>query len=397
MKTILIKPNGKEKQYQKLNRISAVEPPLWLACMADRYSDPILIDAEAEGLDVHDIQFRVSMHDVKEVIILCTGTHPSAHIQQEQSAQDIVDFLTDYKVSVYKHLPFDPTMTKPRFDLLNMLLYRPHNWHSWGVSDKKYGVTFTSISCPFSCDFCCIKDFYKSGYKKRDPFQAFKDIQLQYEMGITNFKIMDELFASTSGHLNKFCDYLIESGFSDKLNIWGYARIDTVNKTLLRKLRKAGVRWLGYGIESGNEEIRVKHSKGKFSNQYIKDVVRMNYDEGIHVAANYMFGFPEEGMKEINDTLELALDLNTEYANFYCYVPYDKKLKEYSQYAYEFVPEPTKHLSSEMVLRMRDLSFLHYFKHPAYQRMMKYKFGKDVLLDIQDMVSIPIKRKIYDI
>ena len=72
--------------------------------------------------------------------------------------------------------------------------------------------------------------------------------------GVKTYKIIDEMFVLNERHVMAICDELIERNYG--LNIWAYARVDTVRSHMLEKLRKAGVRWLALGIESGSEHVR---------------------------------------------------------------------------------------------------------------------------------------------
>ena len=90
-------------------------------------------------------------------------------------------------------------------------------------------------------------------------------------------------------------------------------------------------------------------------------------------------------------TLDLALNLNCEFANFYVAMAYpgsqlyndalrkDWPLPEtwngYSQHAVDTLPLPTKYLSAAEVLRFRDDAFQIYFKNPNYLTMISRKFG----------------------
>ena len=49
----------------------------------------------------------------------------------------------------------------------------------------------------------------------------------------------------------------------------------------------------------------------------IRDVVQNIKDADINILGNYMFAFPEENYENMQETLDLALELNTEHANFY--------------------------------------------------------------------------------
>lgn len=410
MKTYLIKPNAKVRQYGNLTPLTAIEPPLWLLLMSNLYSEPYIIDAEAETLSFEEIREKVKNAD--EIKILATGSHPSAHIQQLQVANRLKDYLG--RGEVLSKLTFNPIeVGNPRWFRLNMQKYRAHNWHTWGKEDKSYGAVFSSISCPYTCEFCCVKDFYGSGYKKRHPLSVVTDIKHLHEnYNITNFKMMDEIFAFDNKNVHDICDSLVDSNLGEEINIWAYARIDTVNEKLLKKLRKAGVRWLAYGIETGNKEIRKKISKGKFTNKDVENVVKLTKDCGINVVGNFMFGFEDDTLATMRETLDFAKLLNCEYSNFYCTVAYPgsklyDKLKsegvdlpvygdEFAQLSYNFKPLPTKTLTAKQVLEFRDCAFIEYHTSNRYLGMIEEKFGEETVSEIIDMVDTPLLRKHRD-
>ena len=414
MSTILIKPNAKKKQYGKVVHLSAIEPPVWLALLAKKYPASRIIDMEAENMDEADLVKVLSAIDVDRCVILATGSHPSAHIQQMEAAEKVraaVSPLKSVSVEIFDYLPFNPLeMGAIDWSLLPLEKYRAHNWHAWGRKDKSYGATFSSISCPFSCEFCCIKDFYKSAYQQRAPSLVVDDICSAVKRGVTNFKMMDELFAIDNKGVHAVCDMLTASGLGQEINIWAYARIDTVSAPLLKKLRASGVRWLAYGIESGNEEIRRTIVKGKFDNQKIRDVIQMTKDADISIVGNYMFGFWDDNLKTMRETLDFAKELNCEYANLYCVTVYkgsklydDMKARgvdlpergdEFAQMSPAFKPVPTRHLSGQDVLKFRDAAFNEYFGGERYLSMMRIRFGQSVVEEIRAMLAINIRENV---
>lgn len=412
MTTVLVKPNAKKKQYGKVVHLSAIEPPVWLALLAKKYPKSLLIDMEAENMDEADLAGRLAGMAVDRCVVLATGSHPSAHIQQAEAADRIRTSVASLNVpvEVYDYLPFDPCAVGAiDWSMLPLKKYRAHNWHAWGREDKSYGATFASISCPFHCEFCCIKDFYKAEYRQRSPELVVDDIRSAVSQGVTNFKMMDELFAIENKGVNAVCDALAASGLGEKINIWAYARIDTVNERLLKKLRAAGIRWLAYGIESGNEAIRQTILKGKFDNQKIRDVIQMTKDADISIVGNYMFGFWDDDLSTMRETLDFAKELNCEYANLYCVTVYKgSKLydemkargvdlpqhgEEFAQMSPVFKPVPTKNLSGQDVLRFRDAAFHEYFGSERYQSMMRSRFGQAVVEEIRSMLTINIREK----
>ena len=66
---------------------------------------------------------------------------------------------------------------------------------------------------------------------------------------------------------------IIERGYD--LNMWAYARIDTVREDQLELFKKAGINWLALGIEAGNQNVRLDIEKGKFKDVNISEVVKL--------------------------------------------------------------------------------------------------------------------------
>jgi radical SAM superfamily enzyme YgiQ (UPF0313 family) len=174
--------------------------------------------------------------------------------------------------------------------------------------------------------------------------------------------------------------------------------------------KKAGVNWLALGIEAGNQQVRQEISKGSFKEINIRDVCKTINDADINIISNYIFGFPDDTIDTMNQTLELALELNTEMANMYpCQaLPgsplYNRAKREgwklpstYEAFAflsYECDPLQTKHLSAAEVLKFRDDAWNAYFTNSSYLNLVEKRFGKLQRSNVEDMAKIELKRKI---
>ena len=307
------------------------------------------------------------------------------------------------------------------WDLLPMGNYRTANWHAMTNGDdrKPFASLYTSLGCPFKCSFCCINapfgnnnlenwDYGRNKFRFWDPEFIISEFDQIAEMGIRNVKLADEMFVLYKKHFMKLCDLIIERKYD--FNIWAYARIDTVKEEYLETLKKAGVNWLALGIESGNKVVRQDVVKGRFTEVNISDLVKKVQDYDINVIGNYIFGLPEDTVETMQDTLDMAMDLNCEFANFYSAMAYPGSklyldaLKEgwelpetyvgYSQHSYETAPLPTKHISAAEVLKFRDEAFTKYYKNDAYLDMIEKKFGLDTRQGIEKMTEIKLKRKL---
>ncbi|HOD12658.1 MAG TPA: radical SAM protein, partial [Candidatus Omnitrophota bacterium] len=259
--------------------------------------------------------------------------------------------------------------------------------------------------------YCNIHALYtgKPGIRFRSPERVVEEIDLLYhKYHVRHIKILDELFVINKDRMFKICDLLIERNYG--LNFWAYARIDTVSEDVLKKLKKAGVNWLAFGIEAGSHDVRQGVSKGRFDQEAVRKAVAMTHDAGIHIIGNFMFGLPDDTMETMKETFSLAQELNCEYVNFYATMAYPgSPLYEdaliqgwqlpqswigYSQLSPETLPLPTKHLSAAQVLKFRDEAFDAYFRDPRYLDMIQKKFGSKTVKHVQQMLQTKLKRNI---
>ncbi len=299
------------------------------------------------------------------------------------------------------------------WDLLPMQKYRAHNWHCFDDIGNRmpYGAIYTSLGCPYSCVFCCINALFgKSGIRYRNPEVVVREIGTLVEhYGVKNIKIVDELFVLNEKHYMTIVDLVIERGYD--LNFWAYARVDTVRPDNLKKMKKAGINWLALGIESANPGVRDGAEK-RMKVKDIKQVVEAIQNEGIRVIGNYIFGLPDDTMATMQETLDMAMSLNCEFANFYCAMAYpgsrlyDIAVREgwqlpecwhgFSQHSHEMLPLPTKHISAKEVLKFRDDAFHKYFESRHYLTMIEKKFGRPVREHIEEMTKTRLKRKLLE-
>ncbi len=297
------------------------------------------------------------------------------------------------------------------WDLLPMKQYRTSLWHALpnNAERQPFAALYTSLGCPFSCTFCCINaPFGGSSFRYWSPEFMIKEFDTIVKMGIKNVKIADEMFVMNPAHFMRLCELIIERGYN--LNIWAYARVDITKPQYLETLKKAGVNWLALGIESGNKSVRKGVIKGRFDDVDIKSVVESIRSAGINVIGNYIFGLPDDNFETMQETLDLALEMNTEEANFYSAMAYPgsklyKEAKEtgmqlpqtfsgYSQHSYDCQPMPTKYLQAREVLAFRDMAWQRYHTNPDYLDMVKAKFGERAYNETVRSTKIKLNRRL---
>ena len=295
--------------------------------------------------------------------------------------------------------------------------YRAHNWHCFDNIDNRmpYAIIWTNQGCPYPCDFCSINNvFGKRRYRLRTMESVVNEIDiLVNKFEIRNLKILDELFIVKHKRIERFCELLEERKYD--LNMWCFARTDTVSPDILKRLKGVGVNWVAYGFESFNEDIvnstnkRLKR-QGDFSTE---NTIKMTKDAGINICADLIAGLWDDDEKSIHNTRDFMIKHLFEWVNIYpCFAYpgtplYDNYLKEgriqtptnwetYGLYSYECNPLPTHHLKSSEVLRLRDNVFHDYFTNPEILNMLEKKFGTKTKNHVQTMTKKPLKRRLLE-
>ncbi len=306
------------------------------------------------------------------------------------------------------------TLPFAAWDLLPMSRYRAHHWHCFDRLDRRqpYASIYTNLGCPYTCSFCNVNAVAgTANFRARTPENVVEEIDLLVtRYGVKNLRIVDNVFTIKPDLVEKLCDLLIQRDYG--LNFWAYCRVETIkNLDLLKKMKKAGVNWVAYGIEAADDKVRDAVDKGS-SQAVIDRAIEMTRQADINIVGNFIFGLPEDTHETMKKTFEMAKTYMFEYANFYAAMAYpgtelhEQAKKEgirlptswkgYGQYSEEALPMSTKYLTPAEVLRFRDNAFVEWTSNPAYLALVRKKFGEPAVDFIQGLLKIKLRRKLLE-
>lgn len=301
-------------------------------------------------------------------------------------------------------------------------LYRSHFWHAGFNHDFRtpFAAMYTSLGCTFKCDFCMINivnrmnnaDDISAGDSPGMRFWSPAFILGEFEklaaLGVETVRISDEMFFLNKRFYEPLLTGIVDRGL--KFRMWAYSRVDTVQPQYLDLFKRAGIDWLALGIEAGNQSVRKEVSKGSFKDVNIRKVVETVREHDVNVIANYIFGLPHDSLATMQETLDLALELNTETANMYpCQalpgsalhiearkngIALPDSYAGYGFLSYESQPLPTEHCTAVEVLRFRDEAWRKYFTNPDYLALVERKFGAEQRRNVEAMASVRLHRKL---
>jgi radical SAM superfamily enzyme YgiQ (UPF0313 family) len=190
--------------------------------------------------------------------------------------------------------------------------------YSYGKIGKKYffkpEVTsiLTSRGCPFQCRFCARYGNAIKGWGSRmrsadNVIEELNEINGKYG----SVMIVDDNFIQNKKRVHKIMDGIIDNQLDIELLILG-ARVDSADYELFKKMRKANVKLIGYGIESGNQDVLDYYKKGFTLNQ-IKYAVNLSRKMGFKTMATFIIGAPIETQEHFEKTIKFSCSLTLDF------------------------------------------------------------------------------------
>jgi radical SAM superfamily enzyme YgiQ (UPF0313 family) len=161
----------------------------------------------------------------------------------------------------------------------------------------------SSRGCPFECNFCATPINWGRTVRKRTPENVIQEIEIliqKYDAKIIFF--YDDTFNADPKRLERICDLIIEK----KLDIFWKCdiRIDILDKSLLTKMKKAGLFHLSFGLEAGSERIRNEIIHKKLDMEDFHQVIQWCVELDIIPNVFFIFSHPTETWKEAQETIK---------------------------------------------------------------------------------------------
>jgi radical SAM superfamily enzyme YgiQ (UPF0313 family) len=203
----------------------------------------------------------------------------------------------------------------PAWDLLDLRHY------SLPIAGQPYVLVEASRGCPYSCDFCVAPIHQGHKFREKSAKAMVDEIERGHrEFGLTYFYLWGDTVTLNVKSFSAFCDELI----ARKLPIqwFGNARADNLtDEAFVRRLRDAGCWMLALGIETESEETR-KDMMKRLEGRKIRAAIANMRAAGIRSFAFFILGYPGDTRASLDRTIDYAVELDPDFANFYPAVPY---------------------------------------------------------------------------
>lgn len=196
--------------------------------------------------------------------------------------------------------------------------------HRYGASMAGRPITpvVTSRGCPGACHFCSSSGFFGRGWRSRSPDAVLAELdEIHNRYGFRAVAFMDDNFTLAPERVERIADGILARGYD--LKWWNFSRVDTIvrNPGMVAKMAAAGSTTVYLGIESGSDDTLNSLGKNTRSADVVRavEILRQN---NIESYGSYIIGNLNETAADVERTIDLAVALDTNIAQFSILTPY---------------------------------------------------------------------------
>ena len=169
---------------------------------------------------------------------------------------------------------------------------------------------WASRGCPFKCDFCIWPQFMYGGrnYRVRNERDIVAEVKHASDRyGMKSFYFDDDTFNIGKDRIAGYAQAFKEHG----LNLpWGaMSRADTFDRRTLEIMVGSGMRFIKYGVESGDKALVDAMEKNLDLNR-VREAVKWAKELGVAIHLTFSFGHPGETWETARKTIDFMLDLS---------------------------------------------------------------------------------------
>jgi radical SAM superfamily enzyme YgiQ (UPF0313 family) len=179
----------------------------------------------------------------------------------------------------------------------------------------------SSRGCPYSCIFCTTGSMGKA-FRARSAINVVDELEYWYKAGCRVFSFLDDNLTFLKDRVYEICALIKQRKLTGlEFHCSNGIRADRVDKDLLKAMKEVGFKYICFGVEAGNDRILRTIKKGvtiERIEKAIKDALELDYDVGLF----FMVGHPGETVKDIEDSIKLALKYPVDMAKFLNVIPY---------------------------------------------------------------------------
>ncbi len=181
----------------------------------------------------------------------------------------------------------------------------------------------TSRGCPYHCTYCS-KPITGDTWRGRSVDNIVEEWRwLVKGLGATEIGVTDDIWNLKRDRAKELCRRLIEEGLNTVpwITVHGM-KVNNTDQELFHLMKAAGCKRVGFGVESGDPWILKHVIKKSQTLDMVRDAFRWAKAAGLETMGFFIFGMPYETEETMERTIQFALELDPDLANFMLAAPF---------------------------------------------------------------------------
>jgi radical SAM superfamily enzyme YgiQ (UPF0313 family) len=217
----------------------------------------------------------------------------------------------------------DPPNIVPQLQYMKDEIENYNTYGALGVSSaavSKDRVSATIIGnrgCRAACTFCSVNNFMGPKVRTTNEDTTIATIKFLYEeCGVRHIDWLDDDLVAYPERAKVLFNRIADLNLDIVFTIQNAMLAIDMDDELVDAIGRAGFAQVGFGVESGSQEIRKKIRRTTRIDN-LRSVISRFREKFPHVFihCNFMLGFPGEKVREIKQTVDLALSLKLDWCN----------------------------------------------------------------------------------
>lgn len=236
-----------------------------------------------------------------------------------------------------------------------------------------------SRGCPGQCTYCQTKNIFGRRTRYRSPEKVMEYVrELHDRYGIRELHIIDDVFTANRRIVMDFCRLLKAEPYKLHIALPNGVRADMISEEILQALKEAGLRAVGFGVETGSDRIAKIIRKGMTRGQ-VRKAFAMAKKVGLDTWGFFMIGLPGDDERSVQDTIDFAIELNPKFAKFLILKPFPGSevfyqlnekglIDSFDYFMYGVYTAPVHHLEAltqQRILQMQKKAFRSFYFRPS--------------------------------
>lgn len=179
-----------------------------------------------------------------------------------------------------------------------------------------------SRGCRGNCCFCSTPRFWGRNPRRMSPYRAVELIEkVITEQNAKEIHIADDDLTGDRRWMEQFCYLIRLKNFPVKFLFLNGLRAQNIDQDMLIQTKYANFENVGFGVESGNQEIYRKIGKNIPFSQ-LNRAIHLSHKFGMVTWGFYIFGLPGENRFTATQTIQHAIKHEISVAKFFILQPY---------------------------------------------------------------------------